>query len=349
MNESVQPTVVPCRGVSSTGKLTIEVARELAMLGATISDVEGVPAGAEVIALDGCASGCTARALESCDVEPALALDISRQSTGRPGDAERIASNVLGTLSQRRKRQAVRRARCDFPSAGGAMSRRQHTADDYLLAIDRLSSATVECGAVPVELPTVAVHVSLLLDITQVSVAQMIVQLEADGLVHRSPNKSLTLTAAGRARADIATRRQRILECFVTQYLGFEVGEAFERAFALCPSFDDEAIDRAYESLGRPSRCPHGWPIDARAAREESDRLMSLSALVDGEAARIERIAEDHSEAVKEFIEAGMSVGESLVVERLEEGGGVTVILDRNGDSVSFGAAAARAISVVPA
>lgn len=341
--------VVPCRGVSATGKLTGEVAGELERLGAEVAEAETITGDdVEVVALDGCASGCSARALEAHGVEPALALDLSKRRTGRPGDTPRIAGGILNTLRERRKRQAVRRARSGFPSATGAMSRRHHTADDYLLAIDRLSSATVECGAVPVELPTIAAHVSLLLDVTQVSVAQMINHLESEGLVHRSPNKSLMLTAAGRDRADIATRRQRILECFVVKFLGYGVDEAFERAFAIGPSFDDDAIDHAYESLGRPERCPHGWPIDAAAARAESEKLVSLPAIAEGESARIERIAEDHSEAVEQFLEAGLSVGDELTVVKIGEDGDVTAKAS-GGPAIEFGPGVARAISVIAA
>lgn len=345
MKEGANPIVVPCRGVSATGKLTVEVAGELERLGATVADGDGVPAGAaEVVALDGCASGCSARALEAHGVEPALALDLSKRRTGRPGDTHRIAGGILNSLRERQKRQSIRRARSGFPSATGAMSRRHHTPDDYLLAIDRLSSATVECGAVPVELPTIAAHVSLLLDVTQVSVAQMIGQLEAEGLVHRSPSKSLMLTPAGRARADIATRRQRILECFVTQFLGYDVSEAFERAFAIGPSFDDHA----FESLGRPERCPHGWPVDAGDARDESAGLVSLPVIATGARARVERIAEDHSEAVEQFLEAGLSVGDTVEVVDNRDEGDVTVRSGAKGPKVTFGPGVARAISVLP-
>lgn len=343
-------TVVPCRGVSATGKLTGEVAGELERLGAEVAEAETVTGeGVEIVALDGCASGCSARALEAHGVEPTLALDLSKRRTGRPGDTPRIAGGILNNLRERRKRQAIRRARSDFPSATGAMSRRHHTADDYLLAIDRLSSATVECGAVPVELPTIAAHVSLLLDVTQVSVAQMIGHLEADGLVHRSPNKSLMLTAAGRERADIATRRQRILECFAVQFLGYDVDEAFERAFAIGPSFDDDAIDHAFEALGRPERCPHGWPIDAAIARAESENLVSLPAIAAGSSARIERIAEDHSEAVEQFLEAGLAVGDTVTVVRIGVDGDITATAGTSGDEIEFGPGVARAISVMAA
>ncbi|MBK5230959.1 MAG: hypothetical protein JJE27_07295, partial [Thermoleophilia bacterium] len=231
MKDSSQPVVVPCKGVSPTGRVVAEIADELERLGAeVVRDPAAIGEDRVVVALDGCASGCSSRTLEAGGVEPVLALDLSKRRTGSPADARRIAAGVLERLGDRR-RGPVRRSRSDFTAATAAMSRRQHTADDYLLAIDRLSSAAVECGAVPEEAPTIAAHVSLLLDVTPVSVAQMVAQLETDGLLRRSAGKSLVLTDAGRERADDATRRQRILECFVTDFLDHSVAESFERAF----------------------------------------------------------------------------------------------------------------------
>ncbi|MBI5310857.1 MAG: hypothetical protein HZB14_07530, partial [Actinobacteria bacterium] len=46
MKEQANPIVVPCRGVSATGKLTVDVAGELERLGADVSDADKVPTGA---------------------------------------------------------------------------------------------------------------------------------------------------------------------------------------------------------------------------------------------------------------------------------------------------------------
>lgn len=350
MNDSSKPVVVPCKGVSSTGRLAGRVAEELSRLGAdVVEDAAAAPADGttEVIALDGCASGCSARTLEAAGVEPALALDLSKRRLGKPGDIHRIAAGVLDRVGDGdRARKPVRRSRSEFAAEPAAMSRRQHTHDDYLLAIDRLSSAAVECGAVPVEAPTIAAHVSLLLDVTPVSVKQMIGQLEEDGLVRRSPGKSLVLTDEGRVRADAATRRQRILECFVTQFLGHDAAESFERAFMIGPSFDADAVERAYESLGRPERCPHGWPLDAAAARDESEGLMTLSAVAEGAAARVVRIDEDDREAAEGFFASGLRLGADVIIVTHEDSGEIT--LEQGKKPVTVSADVAKTIFVRP-
>lgn len=353
MKDSTQPVVVPCKGVSPTGQLVGEVADELEQLGAVVSrEPEEVAEGHDVVALDGCSSGCSARTLEASGVEPALALDLSKTTSG-PGktrtDAKSIATAVLTRLRHRRVQRPVRRSRSDFTASTAAMSRRQHTADDYLLAIDRLGSSAVECGAVPIEAPTIAAHVSLLLAVTPVSVAQMIGHLETDGLVRRSPSKSLVLTAEGRARADVAMRRQRILECMATDFLGHPVAESFERAFMIWPSFEDDSVERAYEALGRPRRCPHGWPLDPAEARAENERLMALSALDVGQTARIVRIAEDDRAAAEAFAAAGLELGDRLTYLGHGDTDGVSSRFDREGEAVSLDNSVSRAIFVEPA
>lgn len=352
MKYSTKPVVVPCKGVSPTGQLVGDVADELERLGAIISrEPEEVAEGHDVVALDGCSSGCSSRTLEASGVEPAFALDISKAATGpdaTESDAKRIAAGVFTRLRRSRVQRPIRRSRSDFTAATAAMSRRQHTVEDYLLAIDRLGSSAVECGAVPIEAPTIAAHVSRLLAVTPVSVAQMINNLESDGLVRRSPSKSLVLTAEGRARADVAMRRQLILECMVTDFLGHTVAESFERAFMIGPSFEDDSVERAYEALGKPRRCPHGWPLDAAEARAENERLMVLSALDEDQSGRIVRISEDDRVAAKGFAAAGLELGDMLTLAGHDGLDVLTLRLDGANEPILLDANTSRAIFVEP-
>lgn len=345
MNASPQPIVVPCRGVSPTGRLVERVTREVERMGVAVasSEADSVPENAVVVALDGCASGCSARMLEASGIEPALTLDLR---SGRPGDAKRIARGIVERLGDRR-RSPVRRSRTGFNAAPAAMSRRQHTADDYLLAIDRLGSAAVECGAVPSAAPTVAAHVSRLLGVTAVSVAQMVSQLEREGLISRSRGKSLVLTNRGRARADAAIRRQRILECFATRFLGHALPEAFERAFQIGTSFDSDALERTYEALGRPDRCPHGWPVDAEAARAESPRLVALPALAEGGQATVVRIDEDNRDAATELANSGLELG-AVIREARRDGDDLLLKVEGMRPPARLSVACAKAVFALP-
>lgn len=352
MKKAAQTVVVPCEGVSPTGQLVGDVADELARLGAVVSrESDVIATGHDVVALDGCSSGCSSRMLEAGGVEPALALDLSKSATSHEdtgADAKRIAANVFARLRGRGSRRPIRRSRSDFTAATAAMSRRQHTAEDYLLAIDRLCSSAVECGAVPIEAPTIAAHVSRLLAVTPVSVAQMLNHLESDGLVRRSPSKSLVLTAEGRALADVATRRQRILECMVTDFLGHSVAESFERAFMIGPSFEDDSVERAYAALGTPARCPHGWPLDAAVARAENERLMALSALEVGQSAWVVRISEDDHVAATAFAAAGLKLGDELTLTSHDGLDRLTLTLRGQRKPCLLDAGTARVIFVEP-
>jgi DtxR family Mn-dependent transcriptional regulator len=136
------------------------------------------------------------------------------------------------------------------------------------------------------------------------------------------------------------------LECFVTQFLGHDPAESFERAFMIGPSFDADAVERAYESLGRPERCPHGWPLDAAAARDESEGLMTLSAMAEGVAARVVRIDEDDREAAEGFFASGLRLGADVIIVTHEDSGEIT--LEQGKKPVTVSAEVAKTIFVRP-
>src|SRR5262249_54564792 len=61
-------------------------------------------------------------------------------------------------------------------------------------------------------------------------------------------------------------------------------------------TFTDEMVERIEERLGRPARCPHGWPVDPEAEQAENKELAPLSDLGAGSKATIVRLAEHGGE-----------------------------------------------------
>ena len=125
--------------------------------------------------------------------------------------------------------------------------------------------------------PTVASRVAEMLGVSRASAGEMLKRLEAEGLVERGEQKQAILTVTGRARAEKVVRKHRIIECWLTGFLGYTAGEAHIHADELGDSFTEDMIERINEKLGRPERCPHGWPVETAAEQAENAELAPLA------------------------------------------------------------------------
>jgi DtxR family Mn-dependent transcriptional regulator len=150
----------------------------------------------------------------------------------------------------------------------------------------------------------------------------MLKRLEAEGLVERGERKEAILTRAGRRRAEKVVRRHRIIERLLTDFMGYTAAEAHVHADELGDTFSDEMIERMDEKLGRPERCPHGWPVDTDLEQAENRELAPLSALQSGDRATIVRLAEHDSELLHWFYDQGLVPGTSLEVREAQPAAG---------------------------
>ena len=106
---------------------------------------------------------------------------------------------------------------------------------------------------------------------------------------------------------------------------GYTAAEAHVHADDLGDSFSDEMIERMHVKLGRPARCPHGWPVETTFEQEENRELTPLSALAAGDTAEIVRLAEHDGDLLHWFYESGLAPGTRVEVETAQPGGGATV------------------------
>src|SRR3954469_16622965 len=148
-----------------------------------------------------------------------------------------------------------------------------HSVDDYLEAIYFLVSPVGEYQPAPV---AIAARVADLLGVSRTAVGEMLKRLIADGLLESGTGRELVLTPAGTERAETVVRRNRIVERFLTDFLGYDTAEAHDHAARVGAALTDEMVERLHEKLGFPERCPHGWPVAPQQDREESRELISL-------------------------------------------------------------------------
>src|SRR5207247_4554924 len=138
----------------------------------------------------------------------------------------------------------------------------------------------------------VASRVAEMLGVSRASAGEMLKRLERDGLIERGEHKEALLTAAGRKRAERVVRKHRIIERLLTDFMGYTAAEAHVHADELGDTFTDEMVERIEERLGRPERCPHGWPVDPDVEQAENQELAPLADLEPPARATIVRLAE---------------------------------------------------------
>jgi len=219
-----------------------------------------------------------------------------------------------------------------------------HSVDDYLETIYFLAFPIGEYRPATGS-TAIAARVAEMLDISRASAGEMLKRLEADGLVERGDQKEALFTPAGLERAKGVVRRHRIIERFLTDFMGYTAAESHVHADELGDTFTDQMIDRINVQLGKPSRCPHGWPVEPDIEQAENAELISLADLEPGHHAEIVRLAEHDGELLHWFYEEGLVPGTAVEIRSAQPAAGQLEVAV--GDRVrAVGEAAAASIYV---
>jgi DtxR family Mn-dependent transcriptional regulator len=222
-----------------------------------------------------------------------------------------------------------------------------HSVDEYLETIYFLAFPIGEYRPLETDLPTLSSRVAEMLGVSRASAGEMLKRLEAEGLVERGERKEAILTVPGRARAERVVRKHRIIERLLTDFMGYTPAEAHVHADELGDTFSEEMVERIHERLGRPDRCPHGWPIDTVAEQAENQELEPLTALTPGGSATIVRLAEHDGDLLHWFYDQGLVPGTTIELDAAEPAAG-QLRIRLNGDEKSIGERAAAGLFVRP-
>jgi DtxR family Mn-dependent transcriptional regulator len=216
-----------------------------------------------------------------------------------------------------------------------------HSVDEYLETIYFLAFPIGEYRPQETALPTLSARVAEMLGVSRASAGEMLKRLEAEGLVERGEHKEAILTESGRARAERVVRKHRIIERFLTDFLGYTASESHVYADEMGDTFTDDMIERIDKQLGHPERCPHGWPVDTDFEQAENSELTPLSSIEPGSGATIVRLAEHDGDLLHWFYDEGFVPGASVEVDAAEPAAGqFRVRLDGDEKAVSEKAAA---------
>ena len=219
-----------------------------------------------------------------------------------------------------------------------------HSVDEYLETIYFLAFPIGEYRPATGS-SAIASRVAEMLGVSRASAGEMLKRLEADGLVERGEQKEAILTEAGIERAQRVVRKHRLIERFLTDFMGYTAAESHVHADVLGDTFSDDMVERIDERLGRPERCPHGWPVDPEAEQNENRELLSLAEVEPGQAAEIIRLAEHDGDLLHWFYEEGLVPGTRVEVREAHPAAGELKVA-LNGDERAIAEKAAQGLYV---
>ena len=193
--------------------------------------------------------------------------------------------------------------------------------EDYLTTIYRLREAF---GFVRIS------DIAYELSVRPATVSKVISRLEKRGLVSREKYHYVYLTEAGEEVAERIIRKHRISENFLSKILGFDEYESHYYAHYL-EHLPDEVIERIYELLGRPDKCPHGNPLP-REKIESETKLIKLSKAETGSRCVIKRLVGELRRVLEFAKNHSIKIGDEITI--ISSSGGVVIISLRNNSRI---------------
>jgi DtxR family Mn-dependent transcriptional regulator len=189
--------------------------------------------------------------------------------------------------------------------------------EDYLKAIYDL-----ERDAQPAATNDIAERLA----ISPASVSGMMRRLAEQGLITHEPYRGARLTADGRRAALRTLRRHRILECYLTEVLGYPWDRVHDEAERLEHAASEELIERMADALGDPLHDPHGAPIPSREGVVEETTRRTLADASAGENVRVRMVMDDDGERLRYLAELGIRPGSIIrLLDRAPFDGPITL------------------------
>jgi len=183
------------------------------------------------------------------------------------------------------------------------------------------------------------------LNVTSVSVNEMVRRLSEQGLMKHTPYKGVTLTEKGREVASNVMRRQRLWECFLYDYLKIEWAQLYELACSLEHATAPEVTEALAAFLGDPKTCPRGNPIPAADGSFTPLDGVPLDTVAIGESVQVLAVNATATDVLKYLYERGILPGCKLtVVEAAPLQGPLTLRVDEK--EIALGLSMAKFVIV---
>jgi DtxR family Mn-dependent transcriptional regulator len=185
------------------------------------------------------------------------------------------------------------------------------------------------------------------LAISPASVSGMVRRLADLGLITHEPYRGVRLTGDGRRAALRTLRRHRILECYLTEVLGYPWDRVHAEAERLEHAASEELVERMAAALGDPVQDPHGAPIPTRDGRVEESPLRTLADASAGEQVRVRRVHDKEPERLRYLAELGIRPGSIVrILDKAPFDGPITAWVEDHGSGATRAVGVALAAQV---
>ena len=194
-------------------------------------------------------------------------------------------------------------------------------------------------------IPPLRARLSERLGLSAPSISEGVARLEGQGLLRLNDDRTVSLTAVGRSRAEHVMRKHRLAERLLVDVLGLEHEYVHEEACRWEHVISDRVEQRLVEFLGHPTTSPYGNPIPGTG--EAPQTVSPLAGSKDGPVVlhSISEHLQAEAEVMHVLHEHGMVAGERVEVAHRE---GV-VVLTLADHRVTLDADHARFVYVTPA
>ncbi len=165
--------------------------------------------------------------------------------------------------------------------------------------------------------PVAVAQLAERLQVTTVSVNEMLHRLTREGLVSHQPYRGFQLTETGRETAWDVIRRERLWERFLVDQLKLDPAQAISWACQLEHATAPEVIEALDAFLDYPATCPQGQPIPRSADDAVHGEGRLLSDVEIGERVKLTAFDDEDPEVLAYLLRQGLSIGQVVSITEM--------------------------------
>jgi DtxR family Mn-dependent transcriptional regulator len=190
------------------------------------------------------------------------------------------------------------------------------------------------------------------MDIAPASVTEMIHKLSEKGYVRHEPYKGVVLRPRGMKIACKVSRKHRLLERFLADFVGVSGKSRHEQACKMEHALTDEAEKNLCRIMHHPTECPHGKRIPKCDRSTTCEKCTStdtpLSEIAEGQRVIVSHLMSRNQDELCSMLSMGFVPGAEVRVEKKIPMGG-PIIVSLKGTKVAIARDRGNLLHVVKA